>query len=109
MEGFELAATLVATSDFQNFFWGPWRAPGDPPGRGKRSVFAPSLGARLAAQDPLIFTRDYAAPGLLHCKYVAIRAVARDPSENEVIRADGHLGGTVGRPRSLKQLFPQSF
>ena len=62
MKGFELAATLVATSDFQNFFWGPWRAPGDPPGRGKRSVFAPSLGARLAEQDPFIFARDYEAP-----------------------------------------------
>ena len=62
MQGFELAATLVAASDFQNFFWGPRRAPGDPPGRGKRSVFAPSLCARLAEQDPCIFTRDYDAP-----------------------------------------------
>ena len=34
MEGFELAAISVATSDFQNFFGGPWRAPGDPPGMG---------------------------------------------------------------------------
>ena len=59
IEGFELAATSVATSDFQNFFWGPWRAPGDPPGKGKRSVFAPSLGARLAEQDPCVFARDY--------------------------------------------------
>ena len=83
MEGFELAATLVATSDFQNFFWGPWRAPGDPPRKGKRSVFAPSLGARLAAQDPLIFTRDDAAPRLLHFKYGAIRAVAQDPLKME--------------------------
>ena len=62
MKGFELAATLVATSDFQNFFGGPRRAPGDPPGRGKRSVFAPSLGARVAEQDPLIFKKDYASP-----------------------------------------------
>ena len=62
MKGFELAATSVATSDFQNFFGGLWRAPGDPPGRGKRSVFALSLGARLAEQDPFIFTRDYASP-----------------------------------------------
>ena len=61
MQGFELAATLVATSDFQNFFWGPRRAPGDPPGRGKRSVFAPSLCARLAQQDPCMFTKDYAS------------------------------------------------
>ena len=55
MEGFELAATLVATSDFPNFFCGPRRAPGDSSGRGKRSVFAPSMCARLAAQDPFIF------------------------------------------------------
>ena len=62
MQGFELAATLVATSDFQNFFWEPRRAPGDSAGRGKRSVFAPSLCARLAEQDPCIFTRVYASP-----------------------------------------------
>ena len=62
MKGFELAAISVATSDFQNFFWGPRRAPGDPPGRGKRSVFASSLGARLAAQDSFILTREYASP-----------------------------------------------
>ena len=62
MQGFELAATLVPPSDFQNFFWGPRRAPRDPPGRGKRSVFAPSLCARVAEQDPCIFTRDYASP-----------------------------------------------
>ena len=62
MQGFELAATLVPRSDFRNFFWGPRRAPRDPPGKGKRSVFAPSLGARLAAQDPFMFSRDYAAP-----------------------------------------------
>ena len=62
MQGFELAATLVPPSDFQNFFWGPRRAPRDPPGKGKRSVFAPSLGARIAEQDPFIFTMDYASP-----------------------------------------------
>ena len=62
MEGFELAATSVATSDFQNFFWGPRWAPGDPPKRGKRSVLSPSLRGRLAEQDPFIFARDYEAP-----------------------------------------------
>ena len=83
MEGFELAATSVATSDFQNLFWGPRRAPGDPPGRGKRSVLSPSLGARLAEQDPFIFARDYEASRPLHCKYEAIGDVARDPEELE--------------------------
>ena len=62
MEGFELAATSVATSDFQNFFWGPRWAPGDPPKRGKRSVLSPSLRGRLAEQDPFIFARDYEPP-----------------------------------------------
>ena len=62
MKGFELAATLVATSDFQNFFGGRLRAPGDPPGKGKRSVFAPSPCDRLAEQDPSIFAKDYDAP-----------------------------------------------
>ena len=33
MQAFELAATLVAPSDFQNFFWRPRQAPGDPPGK----------------------------------------------------------------------------
>ena len=62
MQGFELAATWVPRSDFQNFFWGPRRAPRDSPGKGKLSVFAPSLCARLAEQYPCIFKRDYASP-----------------------------------------------
>ena len=62
MQGFELAATLVPPSDFQNFFWGPRRASGDPDKRGNRSVLSPSLRGRVAEQDPCIFTRDYASP-----------------------------------------------
>ena len=34
-KGFELATTLVTTSDFQNCFPGALRAPEEPPGRGK--------------------------------------------------------------------------
>ena len=62
MQGFELAATLVPPSDFQNFFWGALWAPGDPDKRGKRSVLSPSLRGRVAEQDPCIFTTDYASP-----------------------------------------------
>ena len=83
MEGFELAATLVATSDFQNFFWGPRRAPGDLPGRGKRSVLASLLGSRLAEQDPLILARGYDIRSRFTIKYEAIRDVARDPKKME--------------------------
>ena len=61
MQGFELAATLVLPSDFQNFFWGPRRASGDPDKRGNRSVLSPSLRGRLAEQNPFIFARDYEA------------------------------------------------
>ena len=81
MQGFELAATLVATSDFQNFFGGPRRAPGDPPGRGKRSVIAPYLCARLAEQDPCIWQGIMRPRGFLHRTYAAIRDVARDPEK----------------------------
>ena len=63
MQGFELAATLVLPSDFQNFLWGARRASGDPDKRGNRSVLSPSLRGRVAEQDPCIFTRDYASPG----------------------------------------------
>ena len=62
MQGFELAATSVLPFDFQNFFWGPRRASGDPDKRGNRSVLSPSLCARVAEQDPCIFPRDYTSP-----------------------------------------------
>ena len=61
-EGIRAGGYFGGHLGFSNFFWGAWRAPGDPPGKGKRSVFAPSLGARVAEQDPFIFTRDYASP-----------------------------------------------
>ena len=59
MEGFELAATFVLLSDFQNFFWGALWAPGDPDKRGNRSVLSPSFRGRPAEQNPFIFARDY--------------------------------------------------
>ena len=62
MQRFELVAILVATSDLLKLFWGPRRAPGDSPGRGKRSVFAPSLCARVAKQNVPIFTMDSVSP-----------------------------------------------
>ena len=62
MQGFELAATLVLPSDFQNFFWGALWAPRDPDKRGNRSVFSPSLRGRLAEEDPFMFARDYEQP-----------------------------------------------
>ena len=79
MQGFELAATLVATSDFQNFFWGPLRAPEDPPGGENGCVI---LWKRLGRPQNRItaFLQGIMVPlALVDCKYEAIRAVARDP------------------------------
>ena len=50
MQSIELVAILVATSDFQSFFWGPLRAPKEPPGSGKSSVQAPSS-PRLSSKN----------------------------------------------------------
>ena len=61
MQSIEQVAILVAPSDFQNFFLGPLRAPEDPPGRGKSSVFAPSIPRSSAKQIDCIFTMDYVA------------------------------------------------
>ena len=78
MKGFELAATLVATSDFQNFFWGPWRPPGE-------NAPSPLLRSALASQHrmPSFLKGSMPPRGLLHCKYEAIRAVARGPLKME--------------------------
>ena len=43
MKSIELVAILVAPSDFQKLFLGLLRAPEDPPGRGKSSVFDSSI------------------------------------------------------------------
>ena len=59
MQGFELAASLVPPSDFQNFFLGPLRAPQGPSGMEKwlRDPWeTPSPSAR---QIDCIFAMDY--------------------------------------------------
>ena len=62
MEGFELAATLVATSDFQNFFLGPLRAPEDPQGKGKWLRDPWETPWPSSKQNHCISIRNYAAP-----------------------------------------------
>ena len=59
MQGFELVAILVATSDLQNFFLGPLRAPKGPSGmenwlRNPWETASPS-----ARQIVFIFAMDY--------------------------------------------------
>ena len=59
MQGFELGSTLVASSDFQNFFWGARRAPQGPFGMEnwlRNPWETPSPSAR---QIDCIFAMDY--------------------------------------------------
>ena len=81
MQGFELAATLVATSDFQNLFWGPRRAPGDPPGKGNSpsSLLPSALESRN--RIPEFLKRSMLPRGLIPNRNAAIRAVARGPKK----------------------------
>ena len=62
IKGFELAAILVAPSDFESFFLRPLRAPEDGPGGGKSSVFVFSIPRSSSKQKHCIFIMDYVAP-----------------------------------------------
>ena len=98
MEGFELAATLVATSDFQNFFWWPRLAPGDPSGMEKWLRDPWETPSPSAKQIDCIFAMDYEQKclrGVLKCSQSARRM---GPCKNGVILACGHRRGTLGRP-----------
>ena len=59
MQGFELEAIFVATSDLQNMCLGPWRAPKEPSGmeNGLRNPWETPLPS--ARQIDYIFTMGY--------------------------------------------------
>ena len=59
MQGFELVAILVATSDLLKLFWGPLRAPTEPSGmeNGLRNPW--ETPAPSARQIDCIFAMDY--------------------------------------------------
>ena len=59
MQGFELVAILVATSELQNFFLGPLRAPKEPSGmeNGLRDPWETQ--SPSASQIVCIFAMDY--------------------------------------------------
>ena len=108
MQGFELAATLVATADFQNFLGGPRRPPEGPPGRGKSSVHAPSVERSSSKQIDCIFAMDYGGlgPPTLHkCSQSARRT---GHCKYGVNRPGGPRRGTLGRPRSFKLFFKEA-
>ena len=98
MQGFELVAILVATSDLQNFFLGPLGAPKEPSGmeNGLRNPW--ETPAPSARQIVCIFAMEYEQKclrGLEICSQSGRRIL---PHKNAVILACGHRRGTLGRP-----------
>ena len=59
MQGFELVAILVATSDLQNFFLGPLRAPKEPSGKENWPRDPWVTASPSARQIVCIFTLEY--------------------------------------------------
>ena len=75
MQGFELVAILVATSDLQNIFQGPLRAPKEPSGKENWRRDPWEMPSPSARQIACIFTRDSEQKCLGHRQYAAVLAV----------------------------------
>ena len=108
MQGFELVAIFVATSDLQNIFQGPLRAPQEPSGMENWSRDPWITHSPPARQIVSIFTRDSGQKCLGHCKYAAILAVEFHPVKMDTIWPAALPRATRGRPRSRKQLFKKA-
>ena len=108
MQGFELEAIFVATSDLQNIFQGPLRAPQEPSGMENWSRDPWVTPLPPARQIVPIFIRDSGQKCLGHYKYAAIRAVAFHPVKMDTIWPAALVGAPSGRPRSRKQLFKKA-
>ena len=108
MQGFELVAILVATSDLLKLFWGPLRAPKEPSGMENWSRDPWVTPSPPARQIVSIFTNDSGQKCLGLCKYAAILAVEFHPVKMESIWPAALPRATRGRPRSRKQLFKKA-
>ena len=108
MKGFELVAIFVATSDLQNIFQGPLRAPKEPSGMENWSRDPWVTASPPSRQIVCIFTRDSEQKCLGHYKYAAILAVEFHPVKMESIWPAALPRATRGRPRSRKQLFKKA-
>ena len=85
MQGFELVAILVATSDLQNIFQGPLRVPQEPSGM-ENWLRDPWVTHSLSARQIVcIFTTDSGQKCLGHCKYAAILACEFHPVKMDTI------------------------
>ena len=103
MQGFELVAIFVATSDLQNIFQGPLRAPQEPSGMENWSGDPWVTPSPPARQIVSIFTRDSGQKCLGHRKYAAILAVEFHPVKMESIWPAALVGAPSGHPRTTSK------
>ena len=108
MQGFELEAIFVATSDLQNIFQGPLRTPQEPSGMENWSRDPWVTASPPARQIVPIFTRDSGQKCLGDCKYAAILAVEFHPIKMDTIWPAAFVGALSGHHRSRKQLFEKA-
>ena len=108
MQGFELEAIFVATSDLQNIFLGPLRAPQEPSGMENWSRDPWVTPSPPSRQIVPIFTRDSGQKCLGHCKYAAILACEFHPVKMDTIWPAALVGAPSGHHRSRKQLFKKA-
>ena len=103
MQGFELVAIFVATSDLQNIFQGPLRAPQEPSGMENWPRDPWVTSSPSARQIVSIFTRDSGQKCLGHYKYAAILAVEFHPVKMESIWPAALVGAPSGHPRTTSK------
>ena len=103
MQGFELVAIFVATSDLQNIFQGPLRAPKEPSGMENWSRDPWVTASPPSRQIVSIFTRDSGRKCLGHCKYAAILAVEFHPVKMQAIWPAALVGAPSGHHRTTSK------
>ena len=103
MQGFEMVAILVATSDLLNLFWGPLRAPKEPSGM-ENWLRDPWVTASPSARQIVcIFTSDSGQNCLGHCKDAEILTVEFHPVKMQSIWPAALVGAPSGHHRTTSK------
>ena len=103
MQGFELEAIFVATSDLQNIFLGPLRAPKEPSGKENWLRDPWEAASPSARQIVCIFARDPEQKCLGHYKYAAILAVEFHTVKMQAIWPAALVGAPSGHHRTTSK------
>ena len=103
MQGFELVAILVATSDLQNFFLGPLRAPKEPSGKENWPRNPWETARRPQDRSSAFLQGILSKSACVDCKYAAILAVEFHPVKMESIWPAALVGAPSGHPRTTSK------